>query len=57
MLINADCGCSNGGRLRLWKRELKVLADKLGIEITVCNVPPGTSSRVDDWRGGGRSRG
>ncbi len=43
MLINADCGGSNGGRLRLWKRELQVLADKLGIEITVCNVPPGTS--------------
>jgi hypothetical protein len=30
--------------LRLWKRELQVLADELGIEITVCHVPPGTSS-------------
>jgi hypothetical protein len=29
--------------LRLWKRELQVLADELGIEITVCHVPPGTS--------------
>jgi Rhodopirellula transposase DDE domain len=57
MLINADCGGSNGARLRLWKRELQVLATELGIEITVCHVPPGTSSRVDDWRGGGRSRG
>jgi hypothetical protein len=56
MLINADCGGSNGTRLRLWKRELQVLADELGIEITVCHVPPGTSSRVDDWRGGSRSR-
>jgi hypothetical protein len=45
LLINADCGGSNGARLRLWKRELQVLADQLGIEITVCHVPPGTSSR------------
>ncbi len=43
MLINADCGGSNGARLRLWKRELQVLADELGIEITVSHVPPGTS--------------
>jgi hypothetical protein len=56
LLITADCGGSNGVRLRLWKRELQVLADELGISITVCHLPPGTSSRVDDWRGGGRSR-
>src|ERR1700690_1406802 len=43
LLINADCGGSNGARLRLWKRELQVLADELGIEITICHVPPGTS--------------
>ena len=43
MLISADCGGSNGARLRLWKRELQVLADELGIEITVCHLPPGTS--------------
>ena len=46
LLINADCGGSNGARLRLWKRELQVLANELGIEITVCHVPPGTSSRA-----------
>jgi hypothetical protein len=57
LLINADCGGSNGNRVRLWKRELQVLADELGIAITVNHLPPGTSSRVDDWRGGGRSRG
>ena len=34
-----------------WKRELQVLADELRIEIF-----HGTSSRVDDWRGGGRSQ-
>ena len=56
LLITADCGGSNGARLRLWKRELQVLADELGIAISVCHHPPGTSSRVDDWRGGGRSR-
>jgi hypothetical protein len=55
LLITADCGGSNGVRVRLWKRELQVLADELGIAITVCHLPPGTSSRVDDWRGGGRS--
>jgi hypothetical protein len=57
LLITADCGGSNGVRLRLWKRELQVLADELGISITVCHLPPGTSSRVDDWRGGSWSRG
>ena len=50
-LINADCGGSNGNRVRLWKRELQALADELKIEITVNHLPPGTSSRVDDWRG------
>ncbi len=43
LLINADCGGSNGNRVRLWKRELQVLADELGIAITVSHLPPGTS--------------
>jgi Rhodopirellula transposase DDE domain len=43
LLITADCGGSNGVRLRLWKRELQVLADELGISITICHLPPGTS--------------
>jgi hypothetical protein len=43
LLITADCGGSNGVRVRLWKRELQVLADELGIAITVCHLPPGTS--------------
>jgi len=43
LLITADCGGSNGVRLRLWKRELQVLADELGISIVVCHLPPGTS--------------
>jgi hypothetical protein len=52
LTITADGGGSNGSRVRLWKRELQRLADELGIEITVHHLPPGTSSRVDDWRGG-----
>ena len=43
LLITADCGGSNAARARLWKRELRRLADELGIEIVVCHYPPGTS--------------
>ena len=43
ILITADCGGSNGYRIRLWKLELQKLADKLGITIHVCHFPPGTS--------------
>src|SRR4051794_33984328 len=43
LLITADCGGSNGVRVRLWKRELQALSDELGITITVCHLPPGTS--------------
>jgi Rhodopirellula transposase DDE domain len=41
--ITADCGGSNGVRVRLWKRELQRLADEIGIAITVTHLPPGTS--------------
>lgn len=43
LVITADCGGSNGYRLRLWKRELQNLADELNFPITVCHLPPGTS--------------
>ena len=43
LFITADCGGSNGYRTRLWKLELQKLADELGIPITVCHFPPGTS--------------
>jgi hypothetical protein len=43
LLITADCGGSNGARVRLWKVELQKLADDIGMEITVCHFPPGTS--------------
>ncbi len=62
LMITADCGGSNGVRLRLWKRELQALADELRITITVCHLPPGTSkwNRIEhrlfafitqNWRG------
>jgi hypothetical protein len=43
LLITADCGGSNGARVRLWKRELQTLANEIGVAITVCHLPPGTS--------------
>ena len=43
LLITADGGGSNGSRTRLWKYELQQLVDELGVPITVCHYPPGTS--------------
>lgn len=43
LLITADGGGSNGSRVKLWKLELQKLADEIGIEISVCHFPPGTS--------------
>ena len=62
LLITADCGGSNGVRVRLWKRELQNLANELGLAITVAHLPPGTSkwNRIEhrlfafiaqNWRG------
>jgi hypothetical protein len=62
LLITADCGGSNGARVRLWKVELQKLANELGIVITVAHLPPGTSkwNRIEhrlfafitqNWRG------
>ena len=60
--VTADCGGSNGNRLRLWKVELQTLADETGLVIAVCHLPPGTSkwNRIEhrlfsyitmNWRG------
>jgi transposase len=43
LLITADSGGSNGARVRLWKVELQKLADEMGLRISVCHLPPGTS--------------
>jgi transposase len=62
LLITADGGGSNGSRPRLWKVCLQKLADELGLKITVCHFPPGTSKWnkiehrmfchiTENWRG------
>jgi hypothetical protein len=38
LLITADCGGSNGSRVRLWKVELQKLADETGLSITVAII-------------------
>ena len=43
LLITADGGGSNGSRVRLWKRELQLMADETELAIAVCHFPPGTS--------------
>ncbi len=62
LTITADCGGSNGARVRLWKLELQRFADETGLAITVAHLPPGTSkwNRIEhrlfayisqNWRG------
>jgi hypothetical protein len=62
LTITADRGGSNGNRTRLWKAELRKLADELGRAIQVPHFPPGTSkcNRIEhrpfsfitiNWRG------
>ena len=62
LLITADGGGSNASRNRLWKLELQRLADELGLAISVCHFPPGTSKWnkiehrmfchiTENWRG------
>ncbi len=43
LTITADCGGSNGARVRLWKVELQKLADESGLTLNVHHYPPGTS--------------
>jgi hypothetical protein len=43
LLITADCGGSNGYRVRLWKVMLQRFANETGLSISVCHFPPGTS--------------
>jgi transposase len=62
LLVTADAGGSNSYRSRLWKVVLQRLADELGLAITVCHFPPGTSKWnkiehrlfchiTENWRG------
>jgi hypothetical protein len=43
LLITADCGGSNGYRVRLWKVALQAFADEAQLHVSVCHFPPGTS--------------
>ena len=43
LTITADCGGSNGARVRLWKVELQKLADETALMLHVHHYPPGTS--------------
>ena len=44
LLVLADAGGSNGCRPRLWKKRLQEgLADRFGLEVTVCHYPTGAS--------------
>ena len=43
LMITADAGGSNGYRSRAFKTELANLAATIGLIITVCHMPPGTS--------------
>jgi len=43
LTITADCGGSNGARVRLWKIELQKLADETNLTLNVHHYPPGTS--------------
>jgi hypothetical protein len=62
LLVTADAGGSNGYRSRLWKVAVQGLADELGLRISVCHFPPGTSKWnkiehrlfchiTENWRG------
>ena len=44
LTITADCGGSNGARVRLWKVELQKLADATDLTLHVHHYPPGTSN-------------
>ena len=43
LTITADCGGSNGSRVRLWTVSLQKLADETGLTLHVHHYPPGTS--------------
>jgi hypothetical protein len=62
LLITADCGGSNSSRTRLWKVALQDLADDVGLRLSICHFPPGTSKwnkiehrmfchMTQNWRG------
>jgi len=62
LLVTADSGGSNSSRSRLWKVALQELANHIGLKVSVCHFPPGTSKWnkiehrmfchiTENWRG------
>lgn len=62
LLVTVDSGGSNSRRSRLWKVALQAMADEIGLPISVCHLPPGTSKWnkiehrmfchiTENWRG------
>ena len=62
LLVTADGGGSKSSRRRLWKVAVQRLANALGLRLTVCHFPPGTSKWnkiehrmfchiTENWRG------
>ena len=43
LMIVGDGGGSNGSRNRLWKVALQRFANKSGLQLHICHLPPGTS--------------
>lgn len=53
VLLCADSGGSNSAHSRVWKARLQDWADQLRVPITVCHLPPGTSTwNKSLWPGG-----
>ena len=70
LTITADCGGSNGARVRLWKVELQKLADESGLTLRVhirrarpngtgsniaCSATSRRTGAASPWRAGWRS--
>ena len=47
LFVTADGGGSNGSRVRLWKRELQKLANKIGLDIVVSHLPPCKWNKIE----------
>ncbi|MFV0533025.1 MAG: ISAzo13 family transposase [Cumulibacter sp.] len=51
ILVVADGGGSDGWRTRLWKVRLQEWADREGLKVMVCHLPPGASkwNKIERW--------
>lgn len=62
LLVTADAGGRNGYRIRVWQVALQEVADAIGLRLSGCHLPPGTSQwnkseqrmfchSTEHWRG------